>query len=124
MFASGKKGDRFVFRGELAEADFTTEDFTTDGVWHDLDLSGIVPKNATLVLLGVEMKLDTTGKNFGVIKKGIVNDIAKDWLTSQAANVFIRDTLTASIDKNGFIKYYGSNYTFTSLYMSVRGWFV
>ena len=40
----------FQHRADVADYDWTTADFTPLGVWHDLDLTSIVPEHAHAVL--------------------------------------------------------------------------
>lgn len=56
-------GEQFVDRGDPAAADFDETDLTLDGNWHELDLSSIVPADASLVLLRGIME-DTASNDY------------------------------------------------------------
>ncbi len=112
----------FRDRGDPAAADYTLTDFTTDGTWRDLDLSGIVPAGAKAVLLYIRIKDDLTDRVFGLRKNGNSNAFNTYALNTQVANLSVYDEATVACDSNRIIEYNFTNTTWTSVDVTVRGW--
>lgn len=114
----------YIDRGDEAIDDFRAIDFTRDGFWHTLDLSGIIPTNATAVSLTV------------LIASGIINDIATfapritsglgnfNTIVSQVANLSINKDLTISIGPNRTIAYKIPPGVWQVVNLSVKGWWL
>jgi len=114
----------YVDRGDPVAADKIVGDFTTDGGWHTLDLSAIVPAGATVIHLRIRIKDDLTQTHLHLQKNG----------NTGATNVLIAETLVANVDHHfsGFVScdtdrklsYHATNTTITTLSLYVRGWFI
>lgn len=112
----------FHDRGDPVGWDFDVDDLTTDGAYHDLDLSGIVPAGAKLVLIRVLMVDDAVSSIFKVRKNGNTNDINTRMLLTQIANIVIDDGLMVQCDTNRVIEYWASNLVWSAIFLAVRGW--
>jgi hypothetical protein len=112
----------FENRGDPAAADFTQVDLTTDGSWHELDLSGIVPVGAKAVLLTFGIVDNAANSIFRFRKKGNVNIVNITEARTQVANVAIYTMAVCAVDEERKIEYYGSNVVFTGIAITVSGW--
>jgi hypothetical protein len=113
----------FVDRGDPASYDFTTGSFTTNGVWHDLDLSSIVPAGAKAVLLHVYFYDTAAGSTLAVRKNGNSNNISASYFITQVPNISVEFEAICPLDDGRIIEYYGTNKTFSSINFGVKGWF-
>lgn len=127
----GDKGDQgdagtsnYVDRGDPAAYDFSVGVLTTDGNWHDLDLSSIIPEGTVLVHLFVFVSDDTPNVSIALRKKGNSNSYNMSVCGNHAANVHSRNDVMVVPDANRKIEYWTSNNTFTQLDIIVRGWWV
>lgn len=111
-----------VDRGDPASFDFTEAGLTTDETWRDLDLSGVVPAGAVMVLLGVEVLDDAAGSFIMFRKKGNSNEIVTAKVRVQVANQPIEADRWCAVDSNRVIQYYGTDVAFTSIDIAVKGW--
>jgi hypothetical protein len=116
-------GVRLVNRGDPAAWDFTS--LTTDGNWHDLDLSRIVPAGAVAVLLRADVNDDALGSYFQVRQKGNANLYNSAVVRSQAASVTNDGTgIICFVGPSRVVEYAASNLTFVTLSVLVRGWWI
>ena len=114
----------YVDRGDPQNLDFTISNFTTDGNWHELDLSSIVPAGATVVHLSLNIKDDTVASWLIFTKNG----------NSYVANRLIGRTFIANFttDFEGFcacdvdrkIQYKAIALTWNDINLTVKGWFI
>lgn len=124
----GDKGDigdlSFVDRGDPASWDFTVGDFTADGNYNDLDLSGIIPENTKAVI--VTVIIEATAANLGVHfrTKGNTNLVNMQSVVSQVANQHNKLQFVIKPDANRKIEYSAAVTTWTALQLVVMGWYV
>jgi hypothetical protein len=124
MFFS-RKGSRWVERTPPpASHDFVVGDFTTDGNYHDLDLSTIVPANAKEVIISVEVRDDLAQQAVVIKKKGYMSDTTSPSIKTQVANVSIADFFRVPIGSDGIVEYLISNTTWTSISVDVVKWLI
>jgi hypothetical protein len=114
----------FVDRGDPSAHDFAVGDLTTDGSWHDLDLSGIVPAGAKAVLLGVQVIDDTVNVGIGFRRHGNSYGINAGYFMEIVANGNLRGTLIVPCDSNRVIEYLANNNIFSTINITVMGWFI
>jgi len=123
MFVSRSVGHKWTDRGNVASADFIKTDLTTDGAWHSLDLSSIIPVGAKLVMLRTNiialatigvMKIRTNGNAnaFNIDVSGMETDGFPKW-----------DTLWVVPDASGIIEYWCTNVSYITITVTVGGWF-
>ena len=117
-------GGVLVDRGDPAIVDFSVGDLTTDGNWHDLDLSAIVPVGTKAVHLRIQASDDVPDRSFHLRKKGSSNNLNSAQLRTQVANVSVHNDCVVSCDSNRVIEYKAANTVWTTLYVIVRGWYI
>jgi len=64
----------YVYRGDPAVFDYKEPDWTMDYLWHELDLSAIVPANAKAIDASFIIAARSTGKFFHFRRHGQVNN--------------------------------------------------
>lgn len=109
-------------RGDPAAYDFTTVDFTTNGAWHDLDLSGVVPAGAKTVCLGMHIADNIPGVDFYLRKNGNANAVNQTWMEILVANAYVHADAIVQIDTDRKIEYWASNTTWSAIFLTVKGW--
>lgn len=121
---SALAGGVFVPRlDDPATADFTASDLTTDGNWHDLDLSSIVPAKATAVAVRVYVKDDAAGSFIQFRRNGATNKAVAAVVRTQVSDVYSDGFVIVACDSASKIEYRTSNVSFTALNIVICGWF-
>lgn len=113
----------FFSRGNPDNWDFETSDFVTDGAWHNLDLSSIVPVGASAVLISGSVLDFTAGLVFLLREPGLADSAGAGRIVTQVSNIDNWFSFVVPLDTNRFISYYATNTTWTRIRMSVAGWF-
>lgn len=112
----------FYDRGDPAAWDFTWINLNTDGAWHDLDLSAIVPNAAKAVLLRIRVQCGVVAKLLQFRKSGNVNSLNTNGFRVQVANVVFEGDLVCACT-NGHIEYRTNIIAPTKLAdILVKGW--
>ena len=122
QIASVPTGMKFVDRGDPAVADFDKNALTESGAWIELDLSGIIPKEARLVKLRLVAQSELLTATCSVRKKGNINEVNVDRLEVSATGVPYCVTLCVACGSDGIIEYKFSAIMFWALDITVRGW--
>jgi len=113
----------YVDRGDPSSWDFTVANFTTDGNWHDLDLSSIVPGGTKLVHMRIRLCTPSlAGINFR--KKGNTNAVNIATMKTQVASVYYYEDFFVPCDANRIIQYLANDVSWTAIDVTVRGWFI
>ncbi len=112
----------FVNRGDPANYDFTLTDFTTDGNWHDLDLSGIIPATARALLFEVEIDNNVSNKHAIFKKYGQTNDINHFDAETKLATPHESYMGILAVDGNRKISYKIDSSGWSDFDFIVRGW--
>ncbi len=116
---------KYVDRGtDTGSSDFTQSSLTTDATWRDLDLSSIVPAGAVAVVLRVMLYDDVAGSYLAFRKNGSTNEVAISPVRTQVASVYNDGVLIVSCDDSRMVEYKGSAVTFSSIDITVLGWFI
>jgi len=117
---------RFVPRNNDGNVyDYTVASFTKDATWRDLDLSAIVPANATAVLLTFYLNNNTAGEAVLFRKNGNTN--TNERLEGSIVVVNLNHWFQGVIpcDTGRVIEYYATNAgTWAAIGVIVMGWFV
>ena len=114
----------FVHRsGSVSAVDWDQGDLTTDGTFRELDCSSIVPANAVAIMFKVEILDDAVGSVFYLRRNG-GNAFVTDHVATQVANVTVRGSMIAACDGDRVVEYAGSNVTFTTIELTVTGWWL
>ncbi len=118
----------FVDRGDPAAADYTETGskavFNTDGNWHDLDLSSVVPSGAYAILIQLAVQHTSASINFSLRKKGNSNSVNIATVRTQVASVSIVQQVVVTCDANRVIQYLGANSAYSSIVLTVVGWWL
>jgi len=110
-------------RGEPATPDFTESTLTGDGMPHDLDLSGIVPAGAKVIILRCGLSAVIPNANFTVCKESGLNPINMDAVFAQVNGVQEFRTLWTFCQINRHIGYQATFDPLTDfLAVSVAAW--
>jgi len=114
----------FVDRGDPATADFNNIDFTKDGNWRDLDLSGIIPTSAKAAAISVSMIAVQTGLAFYLRTKGNVNSSNVAVGYTQVAYLAKGLDLVVPLNSNRECQYNVAPGTWLVLDVTVKGWWL
>lgn len=112
-----------VERPDPALWDYSVSDFVTDGTWHDISFSPIVPAGVVAVLLRIQFKDNTVGAKVVFKKKDQVNGINAVVVKIEKANVQRDVDRVAFVDHNQMAEYLVTNTIITELDVSIRAWF-
>lgn len=115
---------RMVFRDDdSSSADWTESTLTTDGDWHDLDCSSIVPAGATAILFKVIIMDNTANAAMNLKKKGNTYSTEGGQAYVPAYNRYAAGHYIIQCDSDRKIEYDFSNLTWTRIRIQVMGWF-
>lgn len=121
-------GHRFVDRGDPDTFDWheigAKDVFITDGTWHDLDCSSIVPTGAVAILFVIALQDNAIKSDFFLRKNGNINNWTMQGLRSAVANVYFDGNFTVPCDSNQVVEYRGTNISFTDIYLTIVGWWI
>ena len=129
MFASGKKpvaeGDQFVSRGGTDGWDFEKADLLINDLWHDMDLSAIIPENAVAVQLRVEFRNTAANRYVTFREKGIGDEYCIYKKMTQVGDVYKHLYPMLHVDGNRKIEYKvdsGNGWSYINIV--VLAWFI
>ncbi len=114
----------YVDRGDPATNDYGVGDLTTNGTWVDLDLSGIVPAGAKAVNLKLFVVDDAVSSTLQIRKNGNSNEVAGLAVSTQVSGVGIFGFGSISCDTNRVVEYNAANTTWTTIFITVLGWWI
>ena len=112
----------FIRRTGVLGWDFLTGDFTTDGNWHDLDLSAFVPADSTGVLLRVQINDNLISQRIRIRNKTDPSAANASECLTQVANTFICYDIICPLDSTRIIEYNASNVVWGTIQVIARGW--
>lgn len=116
---------RSIDRGDPGSDDFVLGDLTTDGAWHDLDLSAIVPAAAKEVKIKIIIQDDLVNGYFEVSTKGHSNIENVGVMRVQVANQKLSAQWTIPFNNYPqIIQYKASNVTWTLIEICVMSWLI
>lgn len=93
-----------------ASYDYLIATFTRDGVWHDLDLSSILPVGTTKFWCRVIVKADAAIKIFGFRANGKTGDSDSHYSATAVANVnYYGDLGPIGVDAGRIVEYFCTN---------------
>jgi len=124
MFFYKPSGIQYHSRGDPATFDFNQAVLSTDGDWHDLDLSAIIPTGRPLVNLYVVINDSVVGASIKFRSKDITNLINIELVNILIADQDTHYSVMVQADAAGLISYWGSAIAFTKIDIGVCGWFV
>jgi len=112
----------FVTADDPAAPDFDKDDLTTDDTWNILDLSALIPKHTKLVMIRCEVQSSNFYPVVGMRTKGNTNEINVAKLRVPALNKDYHKTFLIVPDSDRCIEYHSIAATFTTLNLTVGGW--
>lgn len=123
MFFSKPSGQRWYNRGDSNTEDFLVTDLTKDGDWHDMDLSGVIPKGTSLVLM--RLRLNHTGANQEIRFRTKGHTQVENFI-GQHTNDAMRmlgTSIMVQPDSDGIIQYTtGAAGTWLVITIQIKGW--
>ena len=124
MFFSKTAGHKWIDRGHLAAPDFELADFTRDGAWYELDLSGIIPKNAVAVDVRITCRETTADTQCLLSTDGAIGEYntINAWTQSTTSYLCIMGLLTPTTDQK--ISYKFATGTWGFIECVIRGWWI
>lgn len=114
--------DMFVDRGDPAAYDFAKTDLTIDGAWHDMDLSAIVAIGAKAVLFCGHLEGAAVDWKIRFRKNGNTNEINHCGMETLRAGVERHRSAIVAIGTDRIIEYKVDNEAWTTLDLTIRGW--
>lgn len=112
----------YVDRGDPAFPDFSLVQLITDGAWHDLDLSGIVPVGTKFVDISTIMQQALPDATLIYRAKGNTNQQNSLRQQTQASGILISIRGFVLVDTNRVIEYWASNVTWSVMNTTICGW--
>ena len=114
----------FTERGDPSGDDFSAGNLTLDtSNWYDLDLSSIVTNSdAKLVLLKVSGLATSTGNQLDFRENGNSNTVNVSTLRTVVAGVTNHADLLVPCDSSQVIEYRGTQDNWTTISITVKGW--
>lgn len=128
-------GKGFVERGDPSAWDFRLDGsgtlqggganpLTTDGAWHDLDLSALVPAGAAVVIV-YSVSDNLVAKSVGFRKNGNVNTPGTIRIRTEIADDYeVGGTPPIVCDSDSKIEFWASDTTWTVIDLVIIGWWV
>ena len=125
MFFSRPAGHKYISApsSEPNEFNFTLEDFTTNGLWNDLDLSSIIGSKEALVILAISIQTTEYPCEFLLDTKNTLVKYNNVGFRPFTINEYYSYFLTVLTDVFGKIKYLASDVTWSDINISVIGCF-
>ncbi len=124
MWFKRKRGMDFVDREDPAAPDFDKGDLTTDDTWNVLDLAAIIPKHTKLVMIRCKVESSNYYPVISVRTCGNTNEVNVDAIRVPALNKDYHITFFVYPDSNRCIEYHSIAATFTTLNLTVAGWWI
>jgi hypothetical protein len=113
----------FVDRGDPAVVDYDQTTLTSDGNYHDLDLSGVVPVGAKAVMLAIWYKHTIPGSYMRFRQNGNSYAVNCVDVTAQVNGIYFSTELIIQCDANRVIEYVSSSSP-VGINVVVMGWFI
>ena len=120
----GGNGLTWVDRGDYNGYDYQVGDFTTDGAWHNLDLSGEIPVGAQLAVIRVKINDDVVGNTVKIGPVGYTNGYNIRRQNIQIAGQDIEFEGLITLNSARQIEYWANSTTWTTIDLIVKGWFI
>jgi len=114
----------FIDRGDYVLNDFENGDFTIDGNWHELDLSGIIPEGTSAVVIRCGFHCDFVSWMFKVRKAGTTSLLRTSVGIQNVAGVKNSPNPTIGVSSSRKIEYNFEPAANLAVGILVRGWFL
>lgn len=113
-----------VDRGDPLPVDFTIYDLVPDATWQDLSLSSIVPAGALSVRLCVDLEDPDVSSWVAFRKKGNNNNVNISRLAIPVSDILFTRNVDVFCDTDIAIQYYATSSLWTTLSITVVGWWI
>lgn len=113
----------WVERESRSGYDYTDADLTTDGSWHDLDLSSIVPEGAVKVAMRFTV-VDNSANMHIQFRKNGDSSTYNQVIRTQVNGVSIDTLFKVFCDSSRVIEYEASNTTFSEIGITIIAWYI
>lgn len=114
----------FVDAGDIPDFQWRTADFNTNGAWHDLSLVDHIPVGTKAVLFHLYLMDNLVQSNILFRTKDNAKSYNIASCRTQVANVYIAANFIVTPDADRKIQYYATNTVFSTIWLSVRGWWI
>ncbi len=112
----------WVDRGDHSSLDFEIGDFTKDDAWHTLDLSGIIPITARLILFDFDYNNVAANRHIELRKQGQTYNFNHSEVHTRVAAQADHAIMIVACAANRLIEYKIATAGWSALAMTVRGW--
>lgn len=124
IVAEGYIKTSFVNRGDAGAPDFVVANFTRDGAWHDLDLSGIIPAGATAAAAALFIRANVTANTIRFTPSDFAGDDNRTNIITQAAGVSIEQDITLVLNSDRKVRYKATAGNWTAIQLTIKGWWL
>lgn len=112
-----------IFRGgDSASNDWDATSLTTDGSWHDLDCSAIVPSGAVAIIIRCAVQDGGSNNKMAIKKKGNTYTTVGSQCWIPATNGKVGNHFTVECDSDRKLQYWFTNTTWTFIRLHIIGW--
>ena len=112
----------FIDRGDPIGWDFVIPSWTTNGLWHSLNLSAIVPAGAKAVLLQTEVQSMGATDKIRFRELGNANQINMATCETLRAGIIRSEMKIVASSADRKIQYMADNIAWITINCTVRGW--
>jgi hypothetical protein len=113
----------FETRPDPAAVDWAVGDLTTDGAYHIISFAAIIRSGARAVFLRVAVEDNAAGNVFTLRRYGWSNEINVFRIVTQAADVTVNKYAILPVSRAGTAEYKATSTTWTTINITVCGWF-
>lgn len=125
--SSGIETNRFnpgmtIDRGDPASVDWAVGSLTTDGSYHDLDCSSVVPAGAKFINFTGKLQHASASQAFNMRKNGNSNAVNLKEQITQVGGVPISFNFKVACDSSRVVEYYATSGSWTTIDIVISGW--
>lgn len=115
---------RYVDRGDVGSYDYSTDDFTKDNNWHDLDISSKIPAGTKAIVCIVWAQSYNPTNVVYFAKKGDTNYFNISTIITQQGGIGCPQDIIIMPDTDGWIKYRATGTQWQILTLVIKGYFI
>lgn len=112
----------YVDRGDVLESDFGAKDLTIDGLWHELNLGGIIPENAKAAHISTRARSIGVEMIIAYRKKGKIQPFGHRALVTQVDQLDIETHVPVALDADRKIEYQITDVIWPFITVRIKGW--
>lgn len=114
----------YIDRGPFTDNDWDETDLAQDTLWHELDMSGVIPDGAQAVNLHFRGVDANVGRILFMRPAGDFTVVGTCFVRNQVANIAVGGFITMSISADRKVEYRSLAPGFTTINFKVRGWWL